>query len=156
MVDTNIPIRKIVKHATARNTRQRRLIKSTMAELGDFISAQDLHLNLAQRQESISLATTYRVLQSLATSGELDMVKGIEGETLYRHCQATTHHHHLICRRCGKAVELEAPALEEWATEMGEKYGYSDLSHMLEVTGHCPECTAYLRENEPQITYEYQ
>ena len=47
VLDTHIPVRKIVKQAEARNTKQRRIIKATMAELGDFISAQDLHLTLA-------------------------------------------------------------------------------------------------------------
>ena len=86
-MDTHIPVRRITKPAEARNTRQRRIIKATMEELGDFISAQDLHLTLANRKEQVSLATTYRVLQSLANAGELDSVKGVEGETLYRHCQ---------------------------------------------------------------------
>ena len=124
-MDTHIPVRKIVKHAEARNTRQRRVIKATMAELGDFISAQDLHLILANRKEQVSLATTYRVLQSLANTGELDVIKGVEGESLYRHCQADTHHHHLLCRRCGKAVELEAPALKNgrflWVKNTGSQ-----------------------------------
>ena len=75
-MDTHIPVRRITKPAEARNTRQRRIIKATMEELGDFISAQDLHLILANRKEQVSLATTYRVLQSLANAGELDSVKG--------------------------------------------------------------------------------
>jgi len=127
-------------------------IKATMAELGDFISAQDLHLTLANRKEQVSLATTYRVLQSLANSGELDVVKGVEGESLYRHCQGDTHHHHLLCRRCGKAVELEAPAIEDWALDMGKKYGFSELEHVVEVTGYCPECTLELRDEENRLT----
>ena len=118
-MDTHIPVRRITKPAEARNTRQRRIIKATMEELGDFISAQDLHLTLANRKEQVSLATTYRVLQSLANAGELDSVKGVEGETLYRHCRVKDHHHHLLCRRCGTAIELEAPALEDWALAMG-------------------------------------
>ena len=152
VLDTHIPVRKIVKQAEARNTKQRRIIQATMAELGDFISAQDLHLTLANRKEQVSLATTYRVLQSLANSGELDVVKGVEGESLYRHCQGDTHHHHLLCRRCGKAVELEAPAIEDWALDMGKKYGFSELEHVVEVTGYCPECTLELRDEENRLT----
>ena len=49
-MDTHIPVRRITKPAEARNTRQRRIIKATMEELGDFISAQDLHLTLAKPQ----------------------------------------------------------------------------------------------------------
>ena len=149
-MDTHIPVRRITKPAEARNTRQRRIIKATMEELGDFISAQDLHLTLANRKEQVSLATTYRVLQSLANAGELDSVKGVEGETLYRHCQVKDHHHHLLCRRCGTAIELEAPALEDWALAMGKQHGFSELEHVVEVTGYCPDCTLARREEEAQ------
>lgn len=149
-MDTHIPVRRITKPAEARNTRQRRIIKATMEELGDFISAQDLHLTLANRKEQVSLATTYRVLQSLANAGELDSVKGVEGETLYRHCQVKDHHHHLLCRRCGTAIELEAPALEAWALAMGKQHGFSELEHVVEVTGYCPDCTLARREEEAQ------
>ena len=149
-MDTHIPVRRITKPAEARNTRQRRIIKATMEELGDFISAQDLHLTLANRKEQVSLATTYRVLQSLANAGELDSVKGGEGETLYRHCQVKDHHHHLLCRRCGTAIELEAPALEDWALAMGKQHGFSELEHVVEVTGYCPDCTLARREEESQ------
>lgn len=149
-MDTHIPVRRITKPAEARNTRQRRIIKATMEELGDFISAQDLHLTLANRKEQVSLATTYRVLQSLANAGELDSVKGVEGETLYRHCRVKDHHHHLLCRRCGTAIELEAPALEDWALAMGKQHGFSELEHVVEVTGYCPDCTLARREEEAQ------
>ena len=149
-MDTHIPVRRITKPAEARNTRQRRIIKATMEDLGDFISAQDLHLTLANRKEQVSLATTYRVLQSLANAGELDSVKGIEGETLYRHCRVKDHHHHLLCRRCGTAIEVEAPALADWALAMGKQHGFSELEHVVEVTGYCPDCTLARREEESQ------
>ena len=149
-MDTHIPVRRITKPAEARNTRQRRIIKATMEELGDFISAQDLHLTLANRKEQVSLATTYRVLQSLANAGELDSVKGVEGETLYRHCRVKDHHHHLLCRRCGTAIELEAPALEDSAQAMGKQHSFSELEHVVEVTGYCPDCTLARREEESQ------
>ena len=149
-MDTHIPVRRITKPAEARNTRQRRIIKATMEELGDFISAQDLHLILANRKEQVSLATTYRVLQSLANAGAPDSAKGIEGETQYRHCRVKDHHHHLLCRRCGTAIELEAPALEDWALAMGKQHGFSELEHVVEVTGYCPDCTLARREEEAQ------
>ncbi len=119
-MDTHIPVRRITKPAEARNTRQRRIIKATMEELGDFHLSTGSAPDPRDRKEQVSLATTYRVLQSLANAGELDSVKGVEGETLYRHCQVKDHHHHLLCRRCGTAIELEAPALEDWALAYGQ------------------------------------
>ena len=149
-MDTHIPVRRITKPAEARNTRQRRIIKATMEELGDFISAQDLHLTLANRNEHPSLPTAYLVLQSVAIVRPVVSVKYVAGETLYRHCQVKDHHHHLLCRRCGTAIELEAPALEDWALAMGKQHGFSELEHVVEVTGYCPDCTLARREEESQ------
>ncbi|WP_346844525.1 transcriptional repressor [uncultured Rothia sp.] len=123
-----------------RNTKQRRTVQATVEGLDDFISAQDLHMLMATRGESVSLATTYRILQSLAEQGELDVLKTEEGEAIYRKCAVDHHHHHLLCRNCGAAEELEVPNLEEWAQNVGAQFGFSDIAHVIEVTGLCSDC----------------
>lgn len=123
-----------------RNTKQRRTVKSTIEGLEDFISAQDLHLLMVNRGESVSLATTYRILQSMAEQGEVDVLKTEDGEAIYRQCAVEHHHHHLLCRNCGAAEELEAPDLESWAHKIGEKFGFADINHVIEVTGICADC----------------
>ena len=123
-----------------RNTKQRRTVKATLEGLEDFISAQDLHMLMASRKESVSLATTYRILQSMVDNGELDVLRTAEGESIYRRCEARHHHHHLLCRSCGKAVEIETPSIEDWAAEIGAKFGFTDIDHLVEVTGICADC----------------
>lgn len=125
-----------------RNTKQRRTVKATLDGLEDFISAQELHMLMASRKESVSLATTYRILQSMVDNGELDVLRTSDGEAIYRMCEANHHHHHLLCRSCGKAEEIEAPSIEDWATEIGAKFGYADIDHVIEVTGICADCAA--------------
>ena len=83
-MDTHIPVRRITKPAEASKYPPASHHQSDHEELGDFVSAQDLHL-MSGTARNRSLATTYRVLKSLAKAGELDSVKGIEGET----CTAT-------------------------------------------------------------------
>ncbi len=68
------------------------------------------------------------------------MVMTDRGETLYRRCVIDMHHHHLACRSCGSTVEVDAPELEAWAKSIGERYGYLDLRHVLELNGTCPSC----------------
>jgi Fur family ferric uptake transcriptional regulator len=62
------------------------------------------------------------------------------GESVYRRCATAEHHHHLVCRRCGTAVEIEGPAVETWAQKVAEANGFSDLSHTVEIFGLCREC----------------
>ncbi len=125
-----------------RNTRQRRAVARALASLEDFISTQDLHALLRERGDSVYLATTYRILQSMSELGELDVLRSDDGEAIYRRCAAEHHHHHLVCRRCGAAVELEAPAVEEWAGRTAAAHGFTEVDHTVEITGLCAACAA--------------
>lgn len=62
------------------------------------------------------------------------------GEMLFRRCATTGRHHHLLCRCCGRTVEVEGPEVERWADKVARKHGFTDVSHTLEVVGLCPEC----------------
>ncbi len=123
-----------------RATRQKRAVATLLDETGEFTSAQELYARLRASGERIGLATVYSQLRSLAATGEVDSVRGDSGETLYRRCGSPAHHHHLVCRRCGRTVELDAPELEALARRLGEEQGFSELHHVVEITGVCPEC----------------
>ena len=125
----------------ARMTRQKRAVAALLAETGEFSSAQDLHMRLKEAGEKVGLATVYSQLRTLADAGEIDSVRGDSGETLYRRCDLVSHHHHLVCRRCGHAVELDAPEVERWARRVGGRYGFRHLDHVLEITGICDRCS---------------
>lgn len=53
-----------------------------------------------------------------------------------------THHHHLICRRCGRTVELEAAAVERWARQVAAEHGFVEPDHVVDIFGLCAECAA--------------
>lgn len=130
------------KPTEVRNTRQRRAVAATLDTLEDFISAQDLHQLMVSRGDSVSLATTYRILQSMLGTGEVEALKTEEGEAIYRRCDSEHHHHHLLCRVCGAAVEFEVPQLEDWTLAIADQHGYTQVSHVIEITGVCSSCSA--------------
>lgn len=125
-----------------RMTRQRLAVAAALDSLEDFVSTQELHRLLHGRGESVSLATTYRILQSMAEDGQVDVLRKDDGEAVYRRCAVEHHHHHLLCRDCGKAVEIEAPAVEQWAARVAAEHGYTQVAHTVEMYGLCPECSA--------------
>ncbi|MDO4897947.1 MAG: transcriptional repressor [Rothia sp. (in: high G+C Gram-positive bacteria)] len=130
------------KPTEVRNTKQRRTVAATLDTLDDFITAQDLHQLMSSRGESVSLATTYRILQSMLGTGEVEALKTEGGEAIYRRCETEHHHHHILCRSCGAAVEFEVPELEEWAQKTAMQHGYTDISHVIEIVGLCSSCAA--------------
>ena len=130
--------------APGRSTRQRAAVTSLLDETEDFVSAQQLHDRLRHRGDSVGLTTVYRTLQSLADSGQVDVVRTDEGEAVYRRCSSGSHHHHLVCRGCGTAVEVEGPAVEAWAGKVATENGFIEVEHTLEIFGTCANCAAKL------------
>ncbi len=124
-----------------RNTRQRSAVREVLDTCEGFRSAQDLHGILRERGEKVGLTTVYRTLQGMADAGEIDVMRPPGGEHLYRRC-SRGHHHHLVCRSCGRTVEVEGPAVESWAGKVARENGFVDVSHTLEIFGTCEECVA--------------
>lgn len=110
-----------------------------MEELDDFHSAQQVHDLLKDRGQSVGLTTVYRSLQILADAREVDVLRTSDGETAYRRC-SSGHHHHLVCRSCGRTVEVEGPAVERWAEKVASEHDFVDVSHTLEIFGTCKAC----------------
>jgi len=123
-----------------RMTRQKRAVAAVLAETNEFTSAQELHARLREHGERVGLATVYAQLRALAEAGVVDSLRSESGESLYRRCGLSGHHHHLVCRQCGRAVELDAPEVEAWARTLGRRHGFSELDHVLEITGICDRC----------------
>jgi len=122
-----------------RLTRQRAAVSAALDSIDDFRSAQELHDLLKRRGDAVGLATVYRTLQALADAGEIDVLRTDDGEAIYRRC-SSGHHHHLVCRECGRTVEVEGPAVERWAAAIARQHGFSDVSHTIEVFGTCADC----------------
>ncbi len=122
-----------------RSTRQRTAIRALLSDVDDFSSAQEIHGLLRSRGSRVGLSTVYRTLQALAEAGEVDVLRQESGEALYRRC-SSEHHHHLVCRGCGRTIEVAGPAVEAWAARTASEYGFTDATHHLEVFGTCPDC----------------
>ena len=125
-----------VASTARRASRQRTAVSAYLTRRTTFASAQEIHAALRESGEPVGLATVYRALQAMVEDGELDALRTDDGETVYRRC-GTSHHHHLVCRECGRTVEVEAPDVERWATEVAAQHGFGDVVHTLEIFGVC-------------------
>ncbi len=123
-----------------RATRQRAAVSALLDAQQTFRSAQDLHAELRQRGDPVGLATVYRTLQAMTEDGELDVLRADDGEAAYRRCATGAHHHHLVCRGCGRTVEVEDAPVEAWAAGVATEHGFADVEHQVEVFGTCSAC----------------
>lgn len=125
-----------------RMTKQRAAVAEVLDTSDEFRSAQQLHELLRDNGEAVGLATVYRTLQALADGGDVDVLRTDDGEALYRRCARTEHHHHLVCRSCGHAVEIDGPTVEAWTADVGATHGFADIEHTVELWGTCATCRA--------------
>lgn len=124
-----------------RETKQRTAVAEALSRAGGFRTAQQLHQDIHQRGGSIGLATVYRQLGAMTLASEVDVLHPPGGEAIYRLCLTRDHHHHLVCRTCGSAVEIESPDVEEWAKRTGRKHRFRAVVHTAELYGTCSSCS---------------
>lgn len=126
-----------------RNTWQREAVREALAKEESFVSAQKLHEALTTDNSKVGLATVYRQLATLVDDGEADLLHSGDGESLYRSCDTSGHHHHLICNICGKVEEVEAPEVEQWVTRVTTENGFKPSAHVANVFGVCSDTAAH-------------
>lgn len=87
-------------------------------------------------------ATIYRSLGMLT---ELDLVKRFDfGDGAARFeligDGGRSHHHHLVCNRCTRIVEIDECFPEELEKSIARQNGFNAVTHRLEFFGVCPRC----------------
>lgn len=122
-----------------RPTRQRVAITDALERSEDFQSAQEIHDALRRAGDKVGLATVYRTLQTMADGGEVDVLHNETGEATYRRC-SPEHHHHLVCRGCGRTVEIAGQVVEQWTRAIADDHDFAEVSHTIELFGVCADC----------------
>ena len=127
--------------APRRPTRQRTAVADLLGRLDGFRSAQELHDLLRREGAAVGLTTVYRHLQALVDAGEVDVLRPGDGEAVYRRCASEEHHHHLVCRTCGRSVEIDGPEVEAWLGGVAAAHGFVEVTHSVELFGTCAPCS---------------
>jgi Fur family ferric uptake transcriptional regulator len=122
-----------------RITAPRRGVAMLIAERQGHFTAEDLLRSARRQRAGLGRATVFRSLELLTS---LDLVERVDlpsGEHAYVTCEPT-HHHHLVCSSCGRAVGVEEGDLDVALQEIGRRTGYQIDSHRLELFGLCASC----------------
>ncbi|NAS23054.1 transcriptional repressor [Herbidospora sp. NEAU-GS84] len=121
-------------------SRSRDAVHEILRQSAAFRSAQDIFTEMRADGSKIGLTTIYRALQALNDDGRVDVLRTDDGEAVYRACATAAHHHHLVCRGCGRTVEVDGPDVEVWAERVGAEHGFTTITHTVEVFGTCGAC----------------
>jgi Fur family ferric uptake transcriptional regulator len=122
-----------------RATPRRLEVLEELAQERDDATAQQLWTRLREQDSGAGLATVYRTLALLSEKGIVDVLSHHGGEQCYRLC-GDAHHHHLLCERCHRVVEVQGCGLEDWVAAAAKQHGFVATEHRVEIVGLCADC----------------
>lgn len=126
-------------YGNARTSAQRRVIAEAVLGMCGAFAIEDLVARVRETEPGIGTATVYRAVAAMAASGFVETVGARGTTTLYAHCPAGHHHHHLVCTGCGVTVECACP-IDDSVLSAAEAAGFTLTGHDVTLYGHCASC----------------
>jgi Fe2+ or Zn2+ uptake regulation protein len=124
-----------------RVTEPRRTVAELIADQEGHFTAADLVDDARRRRLGVGRATIFRALELFSEMGVVERLDLPSGEHAYIPCEPV-HHHHVVCSRCGRAVDVEDCGMGAVAREISRRTGFRIDDHRLELYGLCPDCAA--------------
>jgi Fur family transcriptional regulator, ferric uptake regulator len=121
-----------------RVTSQRKVILEVLHREGKHLTAEDIMVKVCAQSPRINRSTIYRTLDFLEGLG-LVVRSELAGKLVYHHAEEG-HHHHLVCRQCGRVTKCSEKILKPLESSLLSRHGFiPDLHHLL-ITGVCRNC----------------
>jgi len=94
------------------------------------MSAEDVYKQLMQSEESVGLATVYRVLTQFESAGIVERHNFDDGHSVYE-LAAENHHDHMVDVDTGAVTEFMNERIETLQQEIAEEHGFELVDHEL-------------------------
>ena len=94
------------------------------------VSAEDVYKTLMGLEESIGLATVYRVLTQFESVGLVERHNFDDGRAMYE-LSAESHHDHMVELESGRVIEFLDERIEQIQREVAREHGFELVDHEL-------------------------
>jgi len=132
-------LQEILREKGYRLTPQRMMVLAAIEASHDHISAEEIHAKARLQYPYINISTVYRTLELLKENGLVTETDLGGGRFLY-HPAEKAHHHHLVCRKCGKVSDIDITVLDKIRDQLKARYGFdAELDHIA-IFGTCKSC----------------
>ncbi|GAA0588992.1 zinc uptake transcriptional repressor Zur [Virgibacillus siamensis] len=125
-----------LKEKGYKTTAKRKDMLTFFAKADGYRTAKDLIQFMEPTYKGISFDTVYRNLHLFDEVGILETTV-LNGEKQFQLTCTDDHHHHFICKECGKTKEIAVCPMDEIKNDLGN---YSIEGHKFEIYGLCPMC----------------
>ena len=116
-----------LREAGIRVTQQRRTVIAALVQSHDHPSAQDVYARAKLVDSSVSFATVYRALATLADAGIVQRIAVDDGPARFE-MAPETEHDHLVDVDSGEVLELASKELFTLRSRLAAELGYEILS----------------------------
>ena len=121
-----------------RMTSQRMAILHALRHAGTHLSPREVYRRAKQELPGLTEPTVYRTLEFLAENGMARPSQTGNGHLMYE--IAGHDHHHIVCRICGDAMQVEHTLLEQLYQKLESTSGYVRIDSHMTFFGVCPGC----------------
>jgi Fur family ferric uptake transcriptional regulator len=132
-----------LKEKGLRLTRPRRIILDYIHDRGSLLTAEEIINYVHSRWPRVNKSTVYRTLD-LLESNACVFKSEYMGRTFYHHAEEG-HHHHLVCAKCGTAIDCAEDVLASVGKLLREKHGFQIESEQVVLRGLCRECQSNVK-----------
>lgn len=119
-------------------TRSQERILNLLKTLNRALSAQNIYMELRNRDQTIGLATVYRSLDALKLEGLVQVRTLATGESLYS--SVLRDQHHLTCLNCRQSIPINECPVHQLETQLQDSHQFKIYYHTLEFFGLCDRC----------------
>lgn len=133
-------------------TTQRSLIYDILMENKDqHLSTEEVYELVKIKNPKMGIATIYRTLQLFEEIGLVYKHNFDDGFSRYEIMSLNSNevhqHHHLLCKECGKIIEVKEDLMNSLEEIIEKQYNFEILNHVVKFTGICNQCRNKENEN---------
>ena len=129
----------LLKEHKIKITSERRVIVSVLEQTKFPLSPTDLFLAIRPKMPKANLTTVYRNLEMLEGLGLVKRLGFNKNYFSYELVDDRAHHHHIVCRNCGRVEDLENIS-EKFVSDVSKQTKFKIEDHNLEFFGLFEEC----------------
>ncbi len=127
-------------------TYQRMIIYKYLMQSKEHPTAEDIYRRVKEEYPSISLATVYKTLETLAEHQVITKVTALHD--LARYDADTSPHHHLVCIHCRRVQDIYNEELNKLPIDLDAIPDFKVQRYRIEFEGICSQCQANLQKKQ--------
>ena len=140
MKSAKIIFRQYLKDRGMLYSEQREQILDIFLKTEKHPTIGDLYKLVRKKNPKIGLATVYRAMRVICDADLARETDFGDGVRRFEHKYQHQHHHHLVCLKCGRAIEVVSPEIEKLQQRLAKKHGFAPVKDTMKIFGICRQC----------------